>query len=423
LANPLERVAVIGLGYVGLPLAVALAEAGRTVAGYDHDNRRLVELRAGHDRCGEIDDRTLAEVGVTFVDTLEAVSGYDAYLITVPTPVDTANMPDLAAVEVACEAVAKVMRQGAVVVLESTVYPGVVEEICGPILERGSGLAAGRDFHLGYSPERINPGDPERGLGNIVKVVAGQGPETTAALAELYGAISPVFEAADIRTAEAAKVIENAQRDINIAFVNELALIFSRLGLDTEAVLEAASTKWNFLDFRPGLVGGHCIGVDPYYLTYAAGRHGYHPEVVLAGRRINDSMGRHVGGEVARRVHGGGLAPRVLVLGITFKENVPDIRNSGSAGVVRELVNFGLTVDLHDPRADPDEVRAVYGFQLVAQPSGRYGAIVLTVGHSDYAAWGTEMIESLLAEPGLVADVRGTWRRRKFSPSITRWRL
>jgi len=242
LANPIERVAVIGLGYVGLPLAVALARAGRNVAGYDHDKRRLVELRGGHDRCGEIDDRTLADSGMTFVDTLEAVAGYDAYLITVPTPVDAANMPDLGAVEGACAAVAKVIKPGAVVVLESTVYPGVVEEVCGPILERGSGLAAGSDFFLGYSPERINPGDSEHGLGNIVKVVAGQGAETTAALAELYGAIGPVFEAADIRTAEAAKVIENAQRDINIAFVNELALIFDRLGLDTAAVLEAAST-------------------------------------------------------------------------------------------------------------------------------------------------------------------------------------
>jgi UDP-N-acetyl-D-glucosamine/UDP-N-acetyl-D-galactosamine dehydrogenase len=423
LANSIERVAVIGLGYVGLPLAVALARAGRTVAGYDHDKRRLVELRAGHDRCGEIDDRTLGHSGMTFVDTLDAVSGFDAYLITVPTPVDAANMPDLGAVESACAAVAKVIAPGAVVVLESTVYPGVVEEVCGPILERGSGLAAGSDFFLGYSPERINPGDSEHGLGNIVKVVAGQGAETTAALAELYGAIGPVFEAADIRTAEAAKVIENAQRDINIAFVNELALIFDRLGLDTAAVLEAASTKWNFLDFRPGLVGGHCIGVDPYYLTYAAGRHGYHPEVVLAGRRINDAMGRHVGREVARRVHGGGLKPRVLVLGITFKENVPDIRNSGSADVVRELMDFGLSVDLHDPRADAHEVRAAYGFDLVAQPTGRYGAVVLTVGHSDYVAWETQTIESLLDEPGLVADIRGAWRGRKFSSSITRWRL
>jgi UDP-N-acetyl-D-galactosamine dehydrogenase len=423
LANPIERVAVIGLGYVGLPLAVALAGAGRTVAGYDRDKRRLVELRGGHDRCGEIDDRALSESGMTFVDTLDAASGYDAYLITVPTPVDSANMPDLGAVESACAAVAEVIKPGAVVVLESTVYPGVVEEVCGPILERGSGLTAGRDFFLGYSPERINPGDSEHGLGDIVKVVAGQGAGTTAALAALYGAIGPVFEAADIRTAEAAKVIENAQRDINIAFVNELSLIFNRLGLDTAAVLEAASTKWNFLNFRPGLVGGHCIGVDPYYLTYAAGRHGYHPEVVLAGRRINDAMGRHVGREVARRVHGGGLKPRVLVLGVTFKENVPDIRNSGSADVVRELMDFGLSVDLHDPRADADEVRAEYGFQLVAEPTGRYGAVVLTVGHSEYVAWETDTIEALLGEPGLVADIRGAWRGRKFSPSITRWRL
>ena len=419
----IRRVAVIGLGYVGLPLAVALAAAGRQVTGYDRDPRRLAELRGGHDRCAEVDAESLAAAAIDYIDGAESLAGHDAYLITVPTPVDAAKAPDLGAVEAACADIGKVLAPGAVVVLESTVYPGVVEGICAPLLERHSGLVAGRDFFLGYSPERINPGDRDHGLGDIVKVVAGQTAATTAALVELYGAIGPVFEAADIRTAEAAKVIENAQRDINIAFVNELALIFAKMGLDTGAVLEAASTKWNFLDFRPGLVGGHCIGVDPYFLTHAAGRHGYHPEVILAGRRINDTMGAHVGREVARRVHAMGLSPRVLVLGITFKENVPDIRNSGSADVVRELVAFGLGVELHDPLADEAEVRAAYGFELVAAPEGRYGAVVLTVGHDAYAAWSVEEIEGLLAEPGLVADVRGLWRGRAFAETVTRWCL
>ncbi|HEX9647289.1 MAG TPA: nucleotide sugar dehydrogenase [Alphaproteobacteria bacterium] len=418
----IRTLAVIGLGYVGLPLAVALARS-RKVVGFDLSGRRIAELTAGRDRSGEVPNEALAAVEIAFTGEVEALNGLDAYLITVPTPVDGSKKPDLSAVERACATVGAALAPGAVVVLESTVYPGTVEEVCAPILERASGLAAGRDFFLGYSPERINPGDAAHQLGAITKVVAGQTPAVTAVLAELYGAIGPVFVAADIRTAEAAKVIENAQRDINIAFVNELAVIFGRLGLDTGAVLDAAATKWNFLPFRPGLVGGHCVGVDPYYLTYVAERSGYHPDVILAGRRINDTMGQHVGREVARRVHALALPRRCLVLGITFKENVRDIRNSGSAGVARELAAFGLEVDVHDPLADADEVRAAYGFELVASPAGGYGAVVLTVGHRAYAGWPASEVRALLAGGGLVADVRGIWRGLDFGDDIQVWRL
>jgi len=347
----------------------------------------------------------------------------DTYLITVPTPVDKAKKPDLSAVTAACRVVGAALAPGAVVVLESTVYPGTVEGFCGPILEEESGLVAGRDFFLGYSPERINPGDPEHKLGRITKVVAGQTAAVCDALASLYESIGPVFKAVDIRTAEAAKVIENAQRDLNIAFVNELSMIFHLLGLDTAAVLETARTKWNFLPFQPGLVGGHCIGVDPYYLTFLAEQHGYHPEVILAGRRINDNMGRYVGAEVVRQVIRYDLPKRVLVLGITFKENVRDIRNSGSADVVREIGSFGIDVDLHDPMANPAEVEAEYGFALTETPGDGYGAVVLTVAHDDYAAWAAEDIEAKLVAGGLVADVRGTWRDRAFSEHTRQWRL
>jgi UDP-N-acetyl-D-galactosamine dehydrogenase len=419
----IDTVAVIGLGYVGLPLALALSAAGRRVICFDIDARRVADLRAGDDKSGEVVARALAESEIELTSDSADLRGLDAYLITVPTPIDDAQKPDLGAVQSACRMVGGELAKGAVVVLESTVYPGTVEEVCGPIIERESGLVAGRDFFLGYSPERINPGDPDHGLGQITKVVAGQTPDVAAALGELYGAVGPVFQAADIRTAEAAKVIENAQRDVNIAFVNELALIFDRLGLDTGDVLAAASTKWNFLPFRPGLVGGHCIGVDPYYLTYAAERHGYHPEVILAGRRINDTMGEFVGREVARRVLTADLPRRCLVLGVTFKENVRDIRNSRSVDVVRELESFGIETDVHDPLADPAEVAREYGFELVATPSGAYGAVALTVAHREYEGWTAASTEALLAEGGTVADVRGLWRDRAFSDKVSIWRL
>ena len=419
----IDSLAVIGLGYVGLPLAIAMAAAGRRVTGFDIDTGRIDELGAGEDRSGEVTAAALNETAAIFTADPAALQDHDVYVITVPTPVDAARKPDLGAVEAACRTVGKALGRDAIVVLESTVYPGTVEDVCGPILAAESGLIAGADFWLGYSPERINPGDPDHGLENITKVVAGQTAPVTAALCALYGAIGSVFEAVDIRTAEAAKVIENAQRDINIAFVNELALIFDRLGLDTGAVLDAASTKWNFLPFRPGLVGGHCIGVDPYYLAYASEIAGYHPEVILAGRRINDTMGQFVGRKVAQHLMADPVPKRCLVLGVTFKENVRDIRNSGSADVVRELRSFGIEVDIHDPLADVDDVRREYGFEMVDEGRGEYGALVLTVGHAAYQAWDTGAVESLLAPGGLVADIRGVWRDRSFSDAVRIWRL
>lgn len=418
----IDRVAVIGLGYVGLPLAVALGRH-KPVVGFDIDSARVDALSANHDHSGEVSDEAIAASDVTFTCDPEDMAGCDAYLVTVPTPVDKAKNPDLRPVEAACRTVGRQLGRGAIVVLESTVYPGTTDSICGPILEQVSGLTCGEDFFLGYSPERINPGDAMHQLGTLTKVVAGQTPEVSAALTSLYALIGPVFEAADIRTAEAAKVIENAQRDLNIAFVNELAMIFHRLDIDTGAVLEAAGTKWNFLPFTPGLVGGHCIGVDPYYLTYLANRSGYHPEIILAGRRINDNMGRYVGGEVARLVHQGGLPNRVLMLGITFKENVRDIRNSGSAAVVEELKAFGMTVDVHDPLADPSEVRREYGFDLIEAPEENYGAVILAVSHAAYDEWNTQAIEAKLVSGGVVADIRNAWRKRDFSDDKKIWRL
>ncbi len=418
----IRRVAVVGLGYVGLPLAVALARHV-TVAGYDIAARRIKELSSGFDRSGEVDRAALDQVEIAYTNDPAAISGYDAYLITVPTPVDSACQPDLSAVAMACEYVGRAMAPGAIVVLESTVYPGTTEEFCGPILARASGLALGSDFYLGYSPERINPGDPNHGLGTVTKVVAGQTADVLRALTALYRKIGPVHEAESLRVAEAAKVIENAQRDINIAFVNELSLIFHKLGIDTTAVLRAARSKWNFAPYAPGLVGGHCIGVDPYYLTFAAQRAGYHPEVILAGRKINDNMGKYVGGEIARVMVRNGLRRRALVLGIAFKENVRDVRNSGAVGVVRELQEYGIAVDVHDPLADPQEVADEYDLALVPPGEAAYGAVVLTVGHQEFQAWDVEKIETLLEPGGVVADVRGVWQDHVFSPETQLWRL
>ena len=318
------KIAVIGLGYVGLPLAVHLADHFEIV-GFDVDATRVSELRSGSDRTGEIDSETLSAARLTITDDEASLDSIDVFIVTVPTPVDDQNRPDLGAVRAASETVARRLRKGVIVVYESTVYPGVTEDECGPTLERGSGLVCGEDFFLGYSPERINPGDREHTVDRITKVVAGQTPDVTETLAGIYGALNggDIYRARNIRTAEAAKVIENAQRDINIAFINEVAMIFHSLGIDTDSVLAAARTKWNFLDFRPGLVGGHCIGVDPYYLAHAAKKAKFDPEIILAGRRINDGMAAYVAGEMDRLLQAPG---RVLVLGLTFKENVYDAR-------------------------------------------------------------------------------------------------
>ncbi|NIA69034.1 nucleotide sugar dehydrogenase [Pelagibius litoralis] len=415
-------IAVVGLGYVGLPLAVALSEYFSVVA-FDKAPQRVEELRAGNDRTREVTQETLA--GATLHLTSEAadISACDVYIVTVPTPVDRENRPDLGAVISASRAVGAVLRPGGVVVYESTVYPGVTEEVCGPILAEASGLTAGRDFFLGYSPERINPGDRRHGLRQIVKVVAGQTPEVTDYLAEIYGRVTEagVFRAADIKTAEAAKVIENAQRDINIAFVNEVTKIFNRMDLSIYDVLEAARTKWNFLDFRPGMVGGHCIGVDPYYLAHCSEALGLHPQVILAGRRTNDSMGTYFAGMVAEALRGR-QSRRVLVLGLTFKENVPDLRNSKAADLISALRQRGYDVSTHDPLADPQEALDDFGLEILPSLDGQdpFDCVVGAVAHDAYRDFASGDFASLLVPDGLAFDLRNMWDDAVMPPGRQR---
>jgi UDP-N-acetyl-D-galactosamine dehydrogenase len=418
-------ICVIGLGYVGLPLAVALAKSFPTT-GFDISRRRIEELGQGIDRTGEVEADRLKASKLKVTADAAGIAGLDIYIITVPTPIDSANHPDLGALRSACAVVGKAMGRGAIVVVESTVYPGVTEDICGPDLAAASGLVCGKDFFLGYSPERINPGDREHTVDKVIKVVAGQTPEVLDRLAGIYGAVTSggIFRAASIKAAEAAKVIENAQRDINIAFLNEVTVIFNRMGLSIYDVLAAARTKWNFLPFTPGLVGGHCIGVDPFYLAECSQRLGHHPEVILAGRRINDSMATYVTEQIARRLvaSGRGAAARVLVLGLTFKENVPDLRNSKVADIVRELKGWGFGVDVHDPLAYADEARHEYGIELLPNLDGPggYDCVVGAVLHDAYR---NIDVARLLRDGGLVADIKGLWRGRPIPAGAQRWQL
>ncbi|MEK9660344.1 MAG: nucleotide sugar dehydrogenase [Alphaproteobacteria bacterium] len=418
------KIAVIGLGYVGLPLAVALARHF-TVTGFDIDAGRIGELRDRHDRTDEVEPAVLAETSLALTDDTAALPGHEIFIVTVPTPVDADNQPDLGAVLGASKTVGAALAKGAIVVYESTVYPGVTEDVCGPALEAASGLVCGTDFFLGYSPERINPGDREHTVDRITKVVAGQTADVTDTLAEVYGRVTSggVFRARDIKTAEAAKVIENAQRDINIAFVNEVAMILGRLDVSVQDVLDAAETKWNFLRFRPGLVGGHCIGVDPFYLAHAAQKVEHDPEIILAGRRINDGMGPYVARMVSERLDG--RKGRVLVLGLTFKENVPDLRNSKVIDIITALRDIGCTVDVHDPHADPAEARDHYGLDLLGDLAGAggYDAVVGAVQHREYLAFSAEDLARLLTANGLVADVKGMWRRMPLTGGLRRWQL
>lgn len=417
------KVAVIGLGYVGLPLAVALARHF-PVTGYDISTRRVGELKAGEDRTGEIAGEALRASRLVTTDREDAIAGHDVYIVTVPTPVDVSNRPDLGPVRAASATVGRRLGRGATVVFESTVYPGVTEEVCGPLLEQASGLRCGQDFFLGYSPERINPGDREHTVDRITKVVAGQTPEVAEQLRKLYGAVTNgnVFVARNIKTAEAAKVIENAQRDINIAFINEVAMIFQKCGLSAYDVLEAAGTKWNFLRFQPGLVGGHCIGVDPFYLAFRAQQLGHDPEVILAGRRINDAMGGYIAGRIDERIR---RNARVLVLGLTFKENIPDLRNSKVVDIVAALTAAGHQVVVHDPMADPDEAREEYGVELIPRLNGlgRFDAVVGAVAHRVYGEMTRETLAGLLERDGLVADIKGIWRRLDLPAGLRRWEL
>jgi len=388
----MRNVAVIGLGYVGLPLAVELSRK-MPVVGFDISELRIKELTSGFDRTREVEPAKLKESKLKYSHQLADMGKSDFYIVTVPTPVTESKQPDLTPLIKASESVAKVLKKGDIVVYESTVYPGCTEEVCVPLLEKGSGLKFNQDFFCGYSPERINPGDKERTITKIKKVVSASTKESLEVVDQVYGSVieAGTFRATSIKVAEAAKVIENSQRDINIAFVNELSLIFGRLGLDTREVLEAASTKWNFLKFYPGLVGGHCIGVDPYYLTFKAESLGYHPQVILAGRRINDNMGIHVAGQtvklmIKKNINVG--SSKVLILGMTFKENCPDVRNSRVIDVINELKAFGCKVDVYDPHAIPEEVEHEYNFK----PTGadclknlsQYGAVVLAVAHSEF---------------------------------------
>jgi UDP-N-acetyl-D-glucosamine/UDP-N-acetyl-D-galactosamine dehydrogenase len=404
-----QKIAVIGLGYVGLPLAAAFAQK-YAVTGFDINERRVAELRQGHDRTLEIDKdqleavlaATSGERGLFVSDRLEDIAAATVYIVTVPTPVDKYNRPDLTPLYRASETVGKVLKAGDTVVYESTVYPGVTEDECVPVLQKVSGLKFNIDFFAGYSPERINPGDKEHTVSKILKVTSGSTPEAAQKINDLYASVitAGTYMASSIKVAEAAKVIENSQRDINIAFVNELSKIFTLIGIDTREVLEAAGTKWNFLKFNPGLVGGHCIGVDPYYLTQKAQEVGYHPEIILAGRRLNDGMGAYVAEQVVKQMVRSNIpvnGSEVLVLGFTFKENCPDVRNTRVVDIHRELESYHVNVTLYDPRASPAEVLSEYGIPLINQmgEGSRYDAVILAVPHQEFLAldvrkWGKE---------------------------------
>ncbi|MFL6765786.1 MAG: nucleotide sugar dehydrogenase [Sphingomicrobium sp.] len=418
-----RRIVVVGLGYVGLPLAVALARKFGTI-GFDIDEGRIGELRQGDDRTREVDGAALAKSALKLTANPEDCAGADVYIVTVPTPVDQANRPDLGAVIAATRMVAAAIdpARRPTIVYESTVYPGVTEELCGPEIERVAGLQRGRDFRLGYSPERINPGDREHTIDRITKVIAGEDAEVLEQLAEIYGAVTTggVFRAASIKAAEAAKAIENAQRDINIAFINEVTRIFSRIGVSVWDVLDAARTKWNFLGFEPGLVGGHCIGVDPYYLSHLAQQVGHDPQVILAGRQTNDGMGAWIADALHDRRRKAGSA---LVLGLTFKENVPDLRNSRSFDLVQRLQWLGYSVEVADPIACAQEIESEHGLN-VTEPDGRqYDLVVGAVAHRQYRELADDRLCALLVPGGTLADLKGMWRERQLPPSVDRWTL
>lgn len=411
------KIAIVGLGYVGLPLAIGFGKRFPTI-GFDIDARRIAELARGHDRSCETTAAELKSAQqLRFAGTLGEIRDCNVYVVAVPTPIDNFRRPDFGALISASKTVGQVLKPGDVVVYESTVYPGATEEVCIPVLEQISGLKYNRDFFAGYSPERINPGDKTHRLENIVKVTSGSTPDIARFVDQLYGAIitAGTFLTSSIAVAEAAKVIENTQRDLNIALVNELAVLFERLGLDTLEVLEAAGTKWNFLPFRPGLVGGHCIGVDPYYLTHKAQAVGYHPEVILAGRRINDSMGAFVADRVIKlmtqkRIHV--VDANILVMGLAFKENCPDIRNSRVVDIINELGRYNARVDVVDPWADADDVQKEYGLQLIREPqAGKYDAVILAVAHHQFRDMGLAKLRSLAKVSHVIFDVKGVLPR------------
>ena len=423
-----RKIAVIGLGYVGLPVAVSFSRSGVPVVGFDVNARRVAELKEGKDLTHEVEPSDLSQKSLVFTSDPLEMGHSDFFIVAVPTPIDDARRPDLGAMLAASRSVGGVLKKGDIVVYESTVYPGAVEEDCIPILNVTSGLKAGVDFTVGYSPERINPGDKQHRFETIMKVVSAQDAKTLDIVADVYGSVvtAGIHRAPSIKVAEAAKVIENTQRDLNIAFMNELSLIFQALEIDTGGVLAAARTKWNFMPFQPGLVGGHCIGVDPYYLTYRAEKAGYHPEVILAGRRINDGIGQRVAREcvrgLLRRKGQGGI---VTVLGLTFKEDVPDTRNSRVIDIVRELQSFGLTVQIHDPLASITDAKHEYDVTLTGLDALRPAdAVILAVAHNHYVAAGWSLIQQLLIDgQGLVLDIKMKLDRSSKPSGIELWRL
>ena len=406
------KLAVIGLGYVGLPLAVEFGKQ-RQITGFDINAARINALKAGHDATLEVSDEELAAAtGLSVTNQLEDIAQCNVYIVTVPTPINASKQPDLTPLRNASETIGQVLKKGDIVIYESTVYPGATEDDCVPILEQQSGLTFNQDFFAGYSPERINPGDKEHRVANILKVTSGSTPEVAEKVDQLYKTIitAGTYKASSIRVAEAAKVIENTQRDVNIALINELALIFNKLGIDTEEVLKAAGTKWNFLPFRPGLVGGHCIGVDPYYLTHKAQSIGYHPEMILAGRRINDGMGQYVVSQLVqamlkKRIHVNGA--KVLLMGLTFKENCPDLRNTRVVDIVHELESYGVQVDVYDPWVDKAEAEKEYGIKPINEPQqGEYDAMVVAVAHDQFKQLGAETIHGYGKQQHVLYDLK-----------------
>jgi len=421
-------IGVVGLGYVGLPLAVAFARK-YPVTGYDIGAHRVATLRAGHDFTGEVSAADLAASQLNITDDPAALAACPVIIVTVPTPVDDGHRPDFGALEAACAMLGGVIARGTIVVFESTVYPGATEEVCAPVIERVSGLTSGVDFKLGYSPERINPGDKDHPFEKIVKVVSGQDEETLDILADLYGSVvtAGIHRASSIKVAEAAKVIENTQRDINIALMNEISRICDLVGISTREVLAAAGTKWNFLKFYPGLVGGHCIGVDPYYLTAKAEQLGYHPQVILAGRRINDGMGSYVAQRTVKMLRPDGRAlgaARVGILGLTFKENVPDIRNSKVADIVGELREFGIVPLVHDPLATPASAEHEFGITLSPiEAFDDLDAVIYAVGHQAYAELGQAAIAAMVAPGGVIIDVKSSLVPTALPAGLRYWSL
>ncbi|HQW44334.1 MAG: nucleotide sugar dehydrogenase [Chitinophagaceae bacterium] len=411
-----EKLAVIGLGYVGLPIALEFARQ-LSVIGFDINPKRIDMMKQGVDPSNELEKKDFEGCDITFTDSLDVLREAKFYIVAVPTPVDEHNVPDLTPVQKASETIGKVIKKGDYVVFESTVYPGCTEEDCLPIIEKLSGLKNIIDFKLGYSPERINPGDKNHTLATIVKVAAGCDAESLEEIAKTYELVvkAGVHRASSIKVAEAAKIIENTQRDLNIALMNELSIIFNMMNINTYEVLEAAGTKWNFLKFQPGLVGGHCIGVDPYYLTYKARELGYDAEVILAGRNINDNMAKYVARTVVQHIiknSGDVKSAKVLIKGATFKENVSDIRNSKVADVVKALKSYYVNVDVEDPHADSDELQHEYGFGLVAKTGNDYDAVIITVPHNDYKELGDDYFASITKSHGMIADLKGIYRNR-----------